>query len=233
MEILWSVCVEEQFYLVWPWLVLWLRDRWLLILMGCFTVGLVSKLILVAAMEPSSLRSNLIYYLPICKFDFFAAGGLAAGFWFWRERFTTINQLQKAPLQMLIVALNLLLIFGVVGLPKPIALWADGVVYGVAFALLILVLIAPTCPQWLETPLVRTAGRVSYGLYVFHPVVVQVLLRVLARRMPNTFWAWELLFPLAVTMATFALSWLSYHLYEKHFLRFKLRLSAAETQPAT
>lgn len=226
MEILWSVCVEEQFYLVWPWLVRWARDRWPGVLIACFALGLGSKVLLLAAFEPSKLRSDLIYYLPICKFDFFAAGGLAAAFWFWRERFSALIPLQKAPLQIAIVALNLLIVLGVAKMPHAALLWADGLVYGWAFALLILVLVSPTCPPWLETPIVRTAGRVSYGLYVFHPVIVQVLLRILNRRLPNTFWAWEIVFPLLVTLVTFAVAWLSYHLLEKHFLRLKLRFSA-------
>jgi len=66
----------------------------------------------------------------------------------------------------------------------------------------------------LSAPPLRGIGRVSYGMYLLHLPVID-LVRALT---PNYI-------ALSITAAavTFALAFLMYHLYERRFLRLKLR----------
>ncbi len=65
----------------------------------------------------------------------------------------------------------------------------------------------------------RAAGQYSYGIYVVHPFVFELVRR---------FWAGDGIFlrGLVVAVASVILAWLSYHGFEKHFLRLKGRLAS-------
>lgn len=56
--ILWSVCVEEQFYLVWPWVVKWFNERKLILI----TVLLIALSLLYKLIWAEDRVAN--YYLP-------------------------------------------------------------------------------------------------------------------------------------------------------------------------
>jgi peptidoglycan/LPS O-acetylase OafA/YrhL len=66
----------------------------------------------------------------------------------------------------------------------------------------------------------RAAGQYSYGIYVVHPFVFEYVRR---------YWAGDGIFLRGVVaaVASVLLAWLSYHGYEKHFLRLKTRLAPA------
>ena len=80
--------------------------------------------------------------------------------------------------------------------------------------------------------LLRSVGRYSYGMYVFHVLVlyaadVALHARSLGRpaaSMPTPV-AKLTLFALA-TVVSYAAAWVSYHAYEKHFLRLKQRFES-------
>jgi peptidoglycan/LPS O-acetylase OafA/YrhL len=79
-------------------------------------------------------------------------------------------------------------------------------------------------------PALRWCGKYSYAMYVFHPllyVLIMGLMRShisLAQSSPAAFMAIE--FPVLVT-AVCLVSWASWHLFEKHFLKLKSRFEYA------
>ena len=79
----------------------------------------------------------------------------------------------------------------------------------------------------------RAAGKYSYGIYVFHPLWIDAL------RAPGALAGLGSFAPagrfVAITTLSVASAWLSWHLYEKHFLRLKARFAyeAPEAAPAS
>jgi len=98
----------------------------------------------------------------------------------------------------------------------------------VAFTLLLLAAVR-TCgarPTWLSRALclapLRSAGKYSYAMYVFHFPIAKLLgTRLLGPAATEHSATIAVLYAAAVTAVTYLCAWLSYHLYEQHFLRLK------------
>ncbi|MDB5297001.1 MAG: acyltransferase 3, partial [Phycisphaerales bacterium] len=72
----------------------------------------------------------------------------------------------------------------------------------------------------------RFLGKYSYGIYVFHNVIHHAMfdhvpLRSLQDRLGGSFWAAYGLYLLVATGLSIGLALLSWHEYEKHFLKLK------------
>ena len=65
----------------------------------------------------------------------------------------------------------------------------------------------------------RWLGVYSYGLYVLHPFVV----RAFRQRSTLVLGTWQ--FAVAATVSSLVIAWLSYQLYERHWLALKNRLT--------
>lgn len=76
---LWSLCVEEQFYLLWPLVVWWVRDRTRLIQIagGLAAVALALRLLLVFQPQSASLQEWINHALPT-RMDTLLAGAILA-----------------------------------------------------------------------------------------------------------------------------------------------------------
>ena len=104
----------------------------------------------------------------------------------------------------------------------------------VAYTALLGATVGPGRWQWLERvfclPALRWCGKYSYAMYVFHPFLygwIMVWMRShlsLAQSTPAAYMAIE--FPVLVTAACLV-SWSSWHLFEKHFLKLKSRFEYA------
>ena len=86
----------------------------------------------------------------------------------------------------------------------------------------------------LRRPLLTQCGRYSYGMYVFHMFVLLGLTYLFGGR---PWFGHSLSRALAIYIlfnaVCFAIAFLSYNLYEKHFLRLKQRMEPARRDPAT
>ena len=74
----------------------------------------------------------------------------------------------------------------------------------------------------LDTPLLGFFGRISFGLYVIHPLVIVLLTKpVIALALPDTLTI-PLVYVLIVGLVTCA-AYLSFSYYEKPFFRIKIK----------
>ena len=219
----WSLGVEEQFYLVWPAM---LRAAWRRIIS-------VPKLILVAvilvciwrtALTLAGARPGYVYYAFDTRFDSLLIGcGLAICI---REPW--VQRAARTVSSHALFPVATLMLLGMAEI-IPIEFWfvtvADSI-EGILLAILLvqgLMLHQHPLWRWLNWPVVRYLGTISYPLYLYHQLAGSII--------PDTMPVpWSLQVALKFVVAV-ALAMSSYHLVERPFLRLKERFSA-RTSPA-
>lgn len=217
----WSLAVEEQFYLVWPFLVLFLPRRYLQPALWSMLAGtILCRIVLVR------LGHVEVYYLTLTRLDGLAAGALLA---LHHSRGTLAR---ARPLLLGLGVTSLVLVawqglrFHGAGLPvvqvTKFSLFAC--FYGSAVGLL-LTAQRNVVTVLLASPPMRWLGRISYGLYVFHPQVLRLTFAYLAH-LPM------LVRAVAGLAATLAVTLASWHGFERPFLKLKDRLADSSSPKA-
>jgi len=223
----WSLAIEEQFYLLWPAVVIVCRRRAL--------IGVCLTLIIVAFL----LRTGLVlsgdykypaYVLTPCRWDGLALGGLLAVVGRTPDCWPVLVRWARVTAAGFGLALAALLI------RENGLAWYDPVVQTAGYsalalffgAVLVLAVNAPSASvagRFWANPFLRFFGKYSYGLYVVHTNINDVFQRFvpvgpLAERVGSVSLATIIFAGIASCLAV-ALAWLSWHLYEKHFLKLK------------
>lgn len=231
---LWSLAVEEQFYLVWPPLVLLLSRRALIrTSIVLLSVAFTARIVLIAAgTDPIAP-----YVLPFARMDALLMGALVA--LAMRELGGIAPLARGAPR---VLAGAGLVAAAVLASAPPRQSWASPWMQTVGFtaiaaffaALLVTAVSADSSSRWgrfLRAPSLRTFGKYSYALYIFHPLVLGVLqangwgaARFASLGMGVQIGV-HLIFTAFATLVTLAVAWLSWNLMEKHFLKLKHRFS--------
>lgn len=221
-NVFWSLAVEEQFYLLWPLIIAFTPRQFLIpTTFGLVGIALVTKLMLVLAGAPlGPVRGLLPLNLELLALGCLLAmacyrNGKANDFRWYRGRrvqiFTTIAFIAMA------LAIGIWLAFGETGLVK---LFANNLLCAIFFAWLITAAaVGFSGPVgWvLNSPLLQLIGQMSYGIYLVHSFVPDLLERF-AGPMPK----WQAApIVLAITFGVCALSWF---LIEKPILRWGKRL---------
>jgi peptidoglycan/LPS O-acetylase OafA/YrhL len=222
----WSLAVEEQFYLVWPFILHRMRPQRVVVmsLSICLAALALRTLIRIEAWSDA-----YPYEFTVCRMDALAMGAGAAALIripHWRQRIT--RTLPYLPW----TALGLLL--GVAPLTHDYArtVWATQTfgltTLAAAFTFLVAAasFMRTTDTTWAARFLclgpLRAAGKYSYAMYLFHFPLHKLLgVRLLGVTESLASPGAAILYVVALTAVTFVAGWGSYHLYEKHFLRLK------------
>lgn len=223
---LWSVGTEEQFYLVWPFLLKRLPPKILpRLFLGIIVFWGVARGI-IRLTGPDWL--NILLFRT--RIDCMAIGGFAALFPFDKERWKPLNDLvlRRATGPLAAIAFALLLI---VSHRYHESLYQ---LYALLSALLILRVIDRPV-KLLESPVPRFLGKISYGIYLLQLFVIFFLFRILTGLTPTVQGqapaqtavssrpAGIAIYLLAVLLTT-GLAYLSYTFYESWFLKRKISL---------
>ena len=169
---LWSICVQEQFYLFWPLLILLLPRKWMLhAILSIALAGIVFRIGCVMFSMPLIAR----WVLPFGSLDSLAAGA-ALGWCGGRLRPSRSGWL------LALVCLSMLILAAVLRNSDPSKVQSVLVEPLEAGAFVILVARTATGFQGhvgylLTNPGLVFAGRISYGLYIYHVLVAMLFNR--------------------------------------------------------
>lgn len=218
---LWSVSMEEQFYVLWPLVLAVLprgsRRLWMI---GILVAAALAKIPVLE--QAASYRAA--YLNTFLRADTFMAGALLA------DAFIR-GDLARTPPRWLFPAVLAMTAVLLVAPPLETRGTAASVASYLALdfvgAGLVVLCISPTTrtASFLSREPMRWLGTISYGLYVFHPAVIRLTV-VCEQRWPGVAVSRGLRAAVALA-ATIAIAALSYYAYEQWFLRLKHRFSRA------
>ncbi len=208
----WSLAVEEQFYLVWPFLVLFSPRRWLV-------PTLFAMIFMSAGLRFFVVRPNpdFFYYLTFTRLDGLAAGALLAVAYGRNSLEPHRRLLQAGAVVFAATMVGIGVVFRDLGLT-----WFVTIKYLIItgfYACVVatqLVGSGSLMSKFLRVRWLRFIGRISYGLYVFHPAVFGFCLKH-SDALPT--WLRVII---AIT-AAFAISVVSWYGFERHFIKLKDR----------
>lgn len=221
---LWSISVEEQFYLVWPTVVRSLGTRGIRNFCLSLVVASLAGIYLLAATHSTVLN---IWFSSITETLFFAAGGLLAIHLGLRQQ--TKSWLRCAAGILLCIACWMVSdatgnFNDSAGTITPSHALATYVLIAVGTASLLWAFLH--MPRQLIRPELVYLGRISYGLYVFHGMSLLIGRHFIASHMHGGTW-------LVATFAlTVCLAAASYEYLEKPFLKLKHRFEIVQSRAA-
>ena len=230
-EPLWSIGVEEQFYLIWPILMKYVRRFLLLtilIIAGAFVLKQVAFLIAEGARARASLKywNDLINYLYFTRIECMAIGGIGAWLVFARRE-KILRAIYHPASQLLIYGVTAYLL--ITETFKPIY---NYLVYAVCFCLIILnIATNKRSLIKLENRGFVFLGNISFSIYMFHELVIKTVMQALARWRGASFddlISNVLLYAISIGF-TLIVSTVVYYCFERGFLRLKSRFSIIES----
>lgn len=237
LEITWSVCIEEQFYLLWPLLILLFRKRLKTLFIVMLSIGFLSKtLCLVLPLFFNVTTPELFginYVLLFDKLELFGMGMFAAYILFNKHLYAGfLNRILNRRTQWIMLILTILVTFSIINIPWLSKNYYDHFIHAILFGYLMLMAVADNSILHLEYPLLKTMGKISYGLYLFHGPICQLLLMVFQKMFKHLqpVITYEIIYPAACVVVSCGVAYLSYELYEKHFLKIKSKYAAIQTR---
>lgn len=222
----WSLGVEEQFYLFWPVLV---RNSTNVFRgVGFFLIGfLVLKIIF------RIIHSETGYVIPymildVTRFDCMAIGALGAILFFRKSRLF-LKTCFSVPLQLLAWASLVLVAFDRFHIAS---LFDHEILAGLIVVLMVNVSSNQRTLVRLDYKVFDFLGKISYGIYVLHPLVIFLLAKYLGARLAVLpVWIQAAILVLIVLGITIGLALLSYQFFEKPFLRLKEKFAIVPSSP--
>lgn len=233
MTHLWSLCVEEQFYLLWPFIVYFSSEKRLKrIIVGLWLLCPAIRWLLAMYLRnhlPDEAAGEAVYWFTFSHFDAFGTG--AAVYLFqWPQH-------PKAAKRFWVL-LGVLLAAGLAnyyfsevpmhptaigfptgGLSNGQHIWSYTLLNFTFAALLALLMRLPQKNIFFTQPVMLRVGQVSYGVYLYHWAVLGVIAKLLPPE-PVDLWLSIPLFAVYFTLV-YGVAWLSFRFFESPLLRFK------------
>jgi peptidoglycan/LPS O-acetylase OafA/YrhL len=198
LKFLWSISVEEQFYLVF------------LALSPLFKRGMKLPIIILTTLYFGYMFLAPIYswstFWPLPPYFIFFAAGMLGAEEYCKRRCNTVPTSFISALSILALVLF--------DLPE---IWLNltlALMYATLILTVVKVMKGKSYHQWSGISLTEQWGQYSYALYIFSGFILTFIPLLIP--LESNILKWFLNFGVLLTI-----SYLSYHLYEKHFLKLK------------
>jgi peptidoglycan/LPS O-acetylase OafA/YrhL len=219
---LWTVSIEEQFYLVWPALMKVLGRRGMIIAaVVTFLLATLSQI----GVALTGLSSRYIYYGSTSRSSSLALGILLALF---ADRLPGLTRGMRLLLLAAGLAGWIASSAWLIDQPGPLDMRAVlGRLVASVGAVAILYAGLGSRSRLVRGDWVVRLGKISYGLYMLHFIGILIMVDLIHPR-----WGWQLLATKALGLVmTVLLAWASYRWVESPFLRWKDRFATVLSRP--
>ncbi len=216
-SVTWSIGVEEQFYLIWPILNKKIANKWILMFSVILLYFLVKRYIFYL---PEDIRQVAKTFWAITPIDCMAIGGIFA--LLLHQSNPIVNFIRKILynkiVQWAVLILTIYLVY--IGFKFPGFYYEF---YAILFGILILNFAAnPKRIFSMEYKALNFLGKISYGLYMFHSILIVVSIQIcIMLGSQNNILLYLLSFLLTIGVAS-----LSYRFFEKRFISKKVAYSS-------
>ena len=235
---LWSISLEEQFYLVWPWVAKYAKRD--IMFWGSLLLMPISWLALIRLTHVGAHADRTIWVNTFVQFQFFGLGALLA----LRLKGRTPRLSAAARLSLIfagiavwLTAQGLYRIKGEGPIPHALPFILGYSLVAVGCVLLFVGFLGMP-RQWAPRALTYL-GKISYGLYVFHMVAFDIAWKALAPSDTTSFGSTGsglgtvtryLLMQTSAFFITILLAMASYRFLEQPFLRIKERFALVKSR---
>jgi peptidoglycan/LPS O-acetylase OafA/YrhL len=217
----WSLCAEEQFYLVWPLVLFFVQKQWRLRLITLLIAASFSFRIYFSS---RGLDPYIIYRLPICHMDVLLMGAILAVL---TRNGVADHTFRKVCWTSFVTGVVCLAVLDTSPLPKlnlflaPFAITSSALLFGGIVG----ICLRPRGHRtraFLGSHFLGEISKRSYAMYVFHllPLYASVILLDRAKSLPNESVA-ALALMVLVGWITYGMAWLSWRFLEEPILRLK------------
>ena len=170
---LWTLAVEEQFYIIWPWIILFIPNRYLPKVFGLMAFGAIAFRTIIMTVAPQIPRFPMLVLTPACL-DSFAAGALLAYFHYRgkeNNHWLKWASILAIPVWILLIMMHRERTF--IGLDRVFISFFSLTVIDIAnrgytgFA-----------GRFLVNRVVQYLSKISYGIYLYHLIAALFFWRI-------------------------------------------------------
>jgi peptidoglycan/LPS O-acetylase OafA/YrhL len=220
-----TIGTEEQFYLIWPIIFKYFNNLYFPLIFIFFSITLaphLSDFINYNYIKDTNIKhffNNLTSFFNHFKINCMALGGLFSYIYF-KNKTIILNLLYNKKIQLSAFVLG----FG---------LWIFGFhlnyfndeFYGILFSIIVLNLSTnPNSLFKLDHKIINFLGKISYGMYIYHWIIIYLIIDFLNYFELNNLYYNILLYTLTLSL-TILTSYLSYKYFESYFLKLKLKFN--------
>jgi len=208
---MWSLCIEEQFYIIWGSAMKLIKHNQLLI--ALLVVGAIAAPALRFYLWHQDAKNYLAYYLnSLSHCDAIISGGMAAFLWKrYSEKIKSSTLIQSLIMLIGVLCLAPLTFVPYIEESDISIVWVMSLVAVGFVSLLLATMSNRFLRAFFSQPFLTHVGRLTYGLYIFHFLVIYSLVFVsrnelhISSRLTYIMISW--LLGLALTYALARLSW--------------------------
>jgi len=216
---LWSIGVEEQFYAIWPLIIKKSSN----VARALWTIIVVYLALKVAVVPLHNQQISAL--IAETRIDCMAIGGLGAVL--LRRRGRLLDLLYSRTVQILCWAV---FVYSIAYKPVHIRSTINHELYSFIFMVIILnVSTNKSSIINLERPVFDFLGKISYGLYMYHLLIIFLLSAALKHFIGHSGPYVSLIYVSVLTLTT-VVAYLSYHYFELPFLTMKERFTVVFSQ---
>jgi peptidoglycan/LPS O-acetylase OafA/YrhL len=233
----WSLCIEEQFYFCWPLILRKLGLRkgfWFAVgavcLVGAFRTGLYMWFAGGLSRPVAGVAEGFLAYSTFTRVDTIFVGCALALALKDKELGPRLERLAMRPWFPFVMTVSAIAVIvwgtGGVSAASPRALNIGGTIMAIADGGVILALFVrpdSAISRALSIRPLTFVGEISYGIYLFHPLVRVIIGMILGAVHISPFGLKLLFFPLTLSVSILV-AWIHYNLVEKYFLSLRERI---------